>query len=68
MSRVEVTISFDEEKYDAVLIYLDEKGISFEDAMNNALDSLYTKNVPKAVKEFLQKRNAIQTKQQQDKR
>lgn len=68
MSRVEVTISFDEEKYDAVLIYLDEKGISFEDAMNNALDSLYTKNVPKAVKEFLQKRNAIQSKQQQDKR
>ena len=68
MSRVEVTISFDEEKYEAVSIYLDEKGVSFEDAMNNALDSLYTKNVPKAVKVFLQKRNAIQSKPQQDKR
>ena len=66
MNRVEVTISFDEEKYEAVSIYLDEKGVSFEDEMNNALDSLYTKNVPKAVKEFLQKRNAKLSKQQQN--
>lgn len=68
MSRVEITISVDEEKYEAVTIYLDEKGISFEDEMNNALDSLYTKTVPKAVKDFIQKRNALSSKRQQDKR
>ena len=68
MSKVEVTISFDEEKYEAVMIYLDEKGISFEDEMNNALNALYTKTVPKAVKDFIQKRNAKSSKRQQDKR
>lgn len=53
MSKVEITVLIDEEKFKPVDAYLKKKGVSFDDEINKAVDALYNKVVPTAVKEFL---------------
>ena len=53
MRKATVTVSYDEKKLDALRKYLDKKGIDFEDEMVKSIDTLYSKNVPSAVKEYL---------------
>ena len=53
MRKATVTVSYDEEKLDALRKYLEKKGIDFEDEMVKSIDTLYSKNVPSAVKEYL---------------
>ena len=53
MRKVTVTVSYDERKLDALKKYLEKKGIDFEDEMVKSIDTLYSKNVPSAVKEYL---------------
>lgn len=53
MSKIEITVSVDEEKFKSVDAYLKKKGLSFEDEINKAVDALYSKVVPTAVKEYL---------------
>ena len=53
MRKATVTVSYDEKKLDALRKYLEKKGIDFEDEMVKSIDTLYNKNVPSAVKEYL---------------
>ena len=53
MRKATVTVSYDEKKLDALRKYLDKKGIDLEDEMVKSIDTLYSKNVPSAVKEYL---------------
>lgn len=53
MSKIEITVSVDEEKFKPVEAYLKKKGLSFDDEINKTIDSLYSKVVPAAVKEYL---------------
>ena len=53
MRQATVTVSYDEKKLDALRKYLEKKGIDFEDEMVKSIDTLYSKNVPSAVKEYL---------------
>ena len=53
MRKATVTVSYDEKKLDALRKYLEKKGIDFEDEMVKSIDTLYSKNVPSAVKEYL---------------
>ena len=53
MRKATVTVSYDEKKLDALRKYLEKKGIDFEDEMVKSIDALYNKNVPSAVKEYL---------------
>ena len=53
MRNATVTVSYDEKKLDALRKYLEKKGIDFEDEMVKSIDTLYSKNVPSAVKEYL---------------
>ncbi len=53
MRKATVTVSYDEKKLDALRKYLEKKGIDFEDEMVKSIDTLYCKNVPSAVKEYL---------------
>ena len=53
MRKATVTVSYDEEKLDAVKKYLMKKGIVFEDELVKSIDTLYARNVPSAVKEYL---------------
>ena len=53
MRKATVTVSYDEKMLDALRKYLEKKGIDFEDEMVKSIDTLYSKNVPSAVKEYL---------------
>ena len=53
MRQATVTVSYDEKKLDALRKYLEKKGIDFEDELVKSIDTLYSKNVPSAVKEYL---------------
>ena len=53
MRKATVTVSYDEKKLDALRKYLEKKGIDFEDELVKSIDTLYSKNVPSAVKEYL---------------
>ena len=53
MRKATVTVSYDEKKLDALRKYLEKKGIDFENEMVKSIDALYNKNVPSAVKEYL---------------
>ena len=54
MRKATVTVSYDEKKLDALRKYLEKKGIDFENEMVKSIDALYNKNVPSAVKEYLE--------------
>ena len=53
MRKATVTVSYDEERLEALKKYLMKKGIDLEDELVKSIDTLYNKNVPSAVKEYL---------------
>lgn len=53
MRKATITISYDEERLSALKMYLDQKNMKVEDELEKALESLYTKNVPAGVRDFL---------------
>lgn len=56
MKKATMTVSFDEEKLNALKMYLGQKGQQLEGELARALDMLYTKNVPAGVREFIDMR------------
>jgi len=57
-----ITISFDEEKLNALKLYLDQKDTKTEDELAKALEMLYTKTVPAGVREFIDMRSGVTPK------
>ena len=55
MKTATITVSFDEEKLNALKLYLDQKGTKTE-------DELYTKTVPAGVREFIDMRSGVTPK------
>ena len=53
LRKATVTVSYDEERLEALKKYLMKKGIDLEDELVKSIDTLYNKNVPSAVKEYL---------------
>lgn len=53
MNKISVSVSYDEEKLSTIKLYLEPKGIHVEDEIINLLDTLYAKNVPSSVREYL---------------
>ena len=56
MKKATITISYDEEKLNALKLYLSQKGTTVEDELNKDMDALYTKSVPVGVREFIEMR------------
>ena len=61
MKNATVTISYDEEKLSALRLYMEQKNLSVETELTQALENLYTKNVPANVRDFIDLRGS-QTK------
>lgn len=61
MKKVSVTISFDEEKLAALKMYLAQKNMQVESELEHALDSLYVKNVPSGVRDFIEMKSGAVT-------
>ncbi len=57
LRKATVTVTYDEEKLGALKMYLLQKGIDFEDELVKSIDTLYSKNVPTAVKDFFEMKN-----------
>lgn len=57
MKKTTINISYDEEKLSALKIYLDQKGSQVEDELTKELNTLYSKNVPANVREFIELRS-----------
>lgn len=53
-----VQIEYDGEKLEAVRFYLRDKGSAVEKELIDALDSVYKKNVPAQVREYIERKNA----------
>lgn len=53
MKKVNITISYDEEKLNALRLYLEQKGQTVENELATAADNLYSKAVPSGVREFI---------------
>lgn len=61
MRKTSITISFDEERLSALKMYLEQKNMKVEDELEKALESLYTKNVPAGVRDFLDMKSGTPT-------
>lgn len=60
MKKVSVTVQYDEEKLETIKICLGKKGIDIGDEIVKYIDSLYNKNVPSQVREFLELKRSSQ--------
>ena len=57
MKQATVQFSFDEEKLDALKIFIDGKNVNIEAEMVQAMEELYAKYVPIRVREYISKKN-----------
>lgn len=57
MKKATITISYDEEKLNALKMYLGQKDTQVEEELAKALDTLYNKNVPAGVRDFIDMRS-----------
>ena len=53
MKKINISITFDEEKLTALKMYLGQKNMTVEKELAKALDVLYGKTVPAGVREFI---------------
>lgn len=57
IKKVPVNFSYDEEKLNALKIYLAQKGVTLEDELEKATEIVYAKYVPQNVREFIEMRS-----------
>ena len=65
MEKSTVTIKFDQEKTEALRVYLGHKDSCTEAEIEKALDALYVKVVPNEVKKFLAEKAELNTKKKE---
>lgn len=53
MKKETINISYDEEKLNAMKMYLELKGTSLDNEVIKMLDTLFNKTVPSGVREFI---------------
>ena len=58
MKKVEITISFEEEKLEALEFSLRKEKSSVQTKMQEELAALYEKSVPEVVREYLERKSA----------
>lgn len=57
MKQVNIQFAYDDERLEALRIYLAESDSTIEDELTAALDAVYKKTVPSQVRSFLDKRS-----------
>lgn len=53
MKKTSVSIMYDDEKLNAVKLYMSQRDLDFKEELEKSVDSLYTKYVPANVREFI---------------
>ncbi len=57
MKKIEITLSFDEKKLEALEFSLRKEKSSVQKKMQDELTALYEKSVPEAVREYLERKS-----------
>ncbi len=55
MKKINLTISYEEEKIKALRWYLEQKSTKLEDELLKAVDALFNRNVPSSVRNYISK-------------
>lgn len=53
MKKTSVSIMYDDEKLNAVKMYMEQRDLDFKEELEKSVDSLYAKYVPANVREFI---------------
>ena len=53
MRKTSVSIMYDDEKLNAVKMYMEQRDLDFKEELEKSVDSLYAKYVPANVREFI---------------
>ena len=56
MSKIDITLTFDDEKLDALEFYLKKENSTVQKRMDEALRKLYEEMVPEVVREFVDRK------------
>jgi len=56
MKKTTIGVAFDEEKTTATRLYMKQKNMNLEEELAKAMETIYTKNVPSGVREFIDMR------------
>lgn len=59
MKKSTVTITYDEEKLNAIRLALAEKDLDLDEELNGVLDMFYKKNVHPAVRTYIENKDAV---------
>ena len=53
MKKTTINLSYDEEKLNALKLYLKQKNMNLDDELIKSLDTLFNKTVPSGVRDFI---------------
>ena len=53
MKKTNISIMYDDEKLNAIRLYMSQRDLDFKEELEKSVDSLYAKYVPTNVREFI---------------
>ena len=59
MRKTNVSIIYDDEKLNAVKMYMEQRDLDFKEELEKSVDALYTKYVPANVREFIDMKTVL---------
>ena len=59
MKKTSVSIIYEDEKLNAVKMYMEQRDLDFKEEFEKSVDSLYAKYVPANVREFIDMKSTI---------
>ena len=59
MKKTSVSIMYDDEKLNAIRLYMSQRDLDFKEELEKSVDSLYAKYVPSNVREFIDMKSVL---------
>ncbi|WP_294909251.1 DUF6103 family protein [uncultured Ruminococcus sp.] len=59
MKKTSVSILYDDEKLNAIKLYMSQRDLDFKEELEKSVDSLYAKYVPANVREFIDMKTVL---------
>lgn len=59
MKKISVSIMYEDEKLNAVKMYMEQRDLDFKEELEKSVDSLYAKYVPSNVREFIDMKSVL---------
>lgn len=59
MKKTSVSITYEDEKLNAVKMYMEQRDLDFKEELEKSVDSLYAKYVPSNVREFIDMKSVL---------